>query len=214
MTLLYVHKLTVLDATGRERLSQVSFDIEPGQILGLAGGPGAGKSLLCQLLTGRVPDGFRVSGGRILFGDRDLTAGLEGKDAIAARQPAIRLYDADATEITGDPPRDCGGLVTAQDPMTLVDCCDEIAVLCVGRLVERAPAQELVRAPQHPYTQSLLADPGRTNRATPTSGGCPFGHDCSFAESACGDTAPTLQSVSAHHATACIRWRALSPLAA
>jgi peptide/nickel transport system ATP-binding protein len=34
---------------------------------------------------------------------------------------------------------------------------DRIAVMCAGRLVELAPANELFRNPQHPYTKALLA---------------------------------------------------------
>ncbi len=35
--------------------------------------------------------------------------------------------------------------------------CDRIAVLHAGRLVEVAPAEQVVSDPQHPYTQTLLA---------------------------------------------------------
>jgi len=34
---------------------------------------------------------------------------------------------------------------------------DDIAVMCAGRLVERAPAEALIRDARHPYTQALLA---------------------------------------------------------
>jgi peptide/nickel transport system ATP-binding protein len=34
---------------------------------------------------------------------------------------------------------------------------DEIAVMCAGRIVERAPRQALFRSPTHPYTKALLA---------------------------------------------------------
>jgi peptide/nickel transport system ATP-binding protein len=34
---------------------------------------------------------------------------------------------------------------------------DRIAVMCAGRIVELAPASELFRNPQHPYTKALLA---------------------------------------------------------
>ena len=34
---------------------------------------------------------------------------------------------------------------------------DRIAVMCAGRIVELAPAAQLFRNPQHPYTKALLA---------------------------------------------------------
>ena len=47
-------------------LSDVSFDIHPGEILGLIGPNGAGKTTLVNVITGV----YRPSSGRILFDDR------------------------------------------------------------------------------------------------------------------------------------------------
>jgi peptide/nickel transport system ATP-binding protein len=87
-------------------------------------------------------------------------------------------------------------------------------VLCAGQLVERGPARDLIGAPQHPYTQALADARGSTDSVAPSSDGCPFSKGCSFSEHACVGTRMTLQSVTAHHATACVRWRSLRPLAA
>ena len=69
--------------------------------------------------------------------------------------------------------------------------CDRIAVLYLGRIMEIGPADDVVRAPRHPYTRALLAaspkaDPGRAARspaaARATSlpmappSGCVFSH--------------------------------------
>jgi peptide/nickel transport system ATP-binding protein len=58
-------------------------------------------------------------------------------------------------------------LIFVSHNLAVVDVlADRIAVMCAGRLVEVAPADRLFAAPQHPYTQALLAavplpDPNR-----------------------------------------------------
>ncbi|MCL2541795.1 MAG: ATP-binding cassette domain-containing protein [Nocardioidaceae bacterium] len=50
---------------------------------------------------------------------------------------------------------------------------DEICVMKDGRIVERAPTEQLITDPQHPYTQQLLAaapDPSRTAWASNPEG--------------------------------------------
>ncbi|MFY1633009.1 ABC transporter ATP-binding protein [Solwaraspora sp. WMMB335] len=51
----------------------VTFTIGKGESLGLVGESGSGKSLTCMALGGLLPSGVRVTGGRIMLGDRDLT---------------------------------------------------------------------------------------------------------------------------------------------
>ncbi|MFD2816823.1 ABC transporter ATP-binding protein [Paracoccus aerius] len=44
--------------------------------------------------------------------------------------------------------------------------CDEIAVMYLGQIVERAPAAQIFAAPRHPYTQALIAAAPRLHPST------------------------------------------------
>ena len=56
--------LTVID--------DLSLNILPGEILGLVGESGCGKSMLARSIMGLVPSPGNVSKGQIFFGDLDL----------------------------------------------------------------------------------------------------------------------------------------------
>lgn len=86
--------------------------------------------------------------------------------------------------------------------------CDRIGVMYQGEIVEMGPAQEMLRAPAHPYTQALLAcipspahDKHRNPlRAIPSdssqpSQGCRFAGRCSFVIPACRETYVALSEV-------------------
>lgn len=51
----------------------VSFDVRPGEVLGLVGESGSGKSSVCTALMGLLPDGARVDAAGIDFEGRDLS---------------------------------------------------------------------------------------------------------------------------------------------
>jgi peptide/nickel transport system ATP-binding protein len=98
--------------------------------------------------------------------------------------------------------------------------CDRIVVLYLGKIMEVAPAADLYRAPQHPYTQALLdaaprPDPEarRTRRllqgdipspVDPPSG-CVFRTRCPYAIEACAAAVPALREVGLGRFKACIR---------
>jgi peptide/nickel transport system ATP-binding protein len=56
----------------REVLHGVSFDLEPGEMLGLVGGSGSGKTTTLRAILGHLPRGAAATGGSIRFRDREM----------------------------------------------------------------------------------------------------------------------------------------------
>ncbi len=115
----------------------------------------------------------------------------------------------------------------AHDLAVVKNISDRVAVMYLGRIVELAPADDLYRAPRHPYTAALLAaipvaDPGARAAATgqaatvgakalggelpspldPPSG-CRFRTRCPRADQLCADVVPPLEEVAPGHHVAC-----------
>ncbi len=102
-------------------------------------------------------------------------------------------------------------LFITHDLSLLIEIADAIAVMYAGRLVERAPASALFRAPRHPYTLGLLSSfPPLHGPRTPMTGipgsppdlralpsGCVFHPRCRFAFDKCAVQAPPLAVVGA-----------------
>ena len=103
-----------------------------------------------------------------------------------------------------------------------------VLVMYLGRMMELAPREELYTRPRHPYTRALLEsipipDPERERgrRVAPLPGeipsaleppaGCVFRTRCPWAQPRCGSAIPPLESVSANHQVACVRWREITP---
>jgi peptide/nickel transport system ATP-binding protein len=95
---------------------------------------------------------------------------------------------------------------------------DEVAVMYLGRVVERGAVDEVLRAPRHPYTQALLsavpvADPGATRPVIQLAGdlpspvkppqGCHFHPRCSAALPRCSSEYPDEHRFSAAHTSRC-----------
>jgi peptide/nickel transport system ATP-binding protein len=94
---------------------------------------------------------------------------------------------------------------------------DRVAVMYLGRIVERAPADELFRAPNHPYTQALLDEVPRLEAKKrkfsalkgeipsplhPPSG-CHFHPRCPHAFARCRAERPPLKAIAPGRFSAC-----------
>ena len=96
-------------------------------------------------------------------------------------------------------------LFVTHDVGVAVEISDRIAVMYAGRFVETGPVRAIIREPQHPYTQGLLASTvhgamrGRRLEAIPGSPanlaalppGCAFAPRCRHAEPACTAAVPS-----------------------
>jgi peptide/nickel transport system ATP-binding protein len=93
-----------------------------------------------------------------------------------------------------------------------------VAVMYLGRVVERASADALYERPQHPYTQALLSavpvpEPGAARHRQVLRGdvpspiappsGCPFHPRCPKAIERCSVEVPALREVRPNHFSAC-----------
>jgi peptide/nickel transport system ATP-binding protein len=73
---------------------EVSFDLYPGETLGLVGESGCGKSVTLRSIIGLVPPPGEVTAGRIVFAGRDLT-GAASKDVGRIRGREISMVFQD-----------------------------------------------------------------------------------------------------------------------
>jgi oligopeptide/dipeptide ABC transporter ATP-binding protein len=106
----------------------------------------------------------------------------------------------------------------AHDLSVVEHMCDRIAVMYVGKIVELAESETLLRHPLHPYTEALIsaippADPDIRQRRIMLSGeipspanppeGCVFHTRCRYAKDICRTTPPQLVEVEPDHQVSC-----------
>jgi peptide/nickel transport system ATP-binding protein len=290
-------------------VDHVSFELAPGEVLGLAGESGSGKSTIAHALLRALPAGAAITGGSIHLRGTDVLrldeeglrryrfsqASLVFQSALHALAPVLRIGEqiADvilahervsrqearrraghllelvglpAARLSAFPHQLSGGmrqrvviaialalappLLILDEPTTaldvlvqrdlletlaelrqrlgfavlfithdlalLLEMATRIAVLYAGRLVEAAPAQELLKTPRHPYTRGLLRSfPSLSSgilpegiggappdlAAPPT--GCRFHPRCPEAEPLCAREAPPLRVLTEGRLCAC-----------
>jgi peptide/nickel transport system ATP-binding protein len=313
VSLLVVRDLCVDYGIGSARpvraVDRVSFELAPGEVLGLAGESGSGKSTIAHALLRALPPGAAITGGSIHLRGTDVLglddeglrrfrfsqASIVFQSAMNALAPVLRIGEQIADvilahervtrqearrragqllELVGIPaarlsafPHELSGgmrqrvviaialalappLLILDEPTTaldvlvqrallqtlaelrqrlgfavlfithdlalLLEMATRIAVLYAGRLVEAAPADQLLQAPRHPYTAGLLRSFPSLSSGTMPEGiggappdltapppGCRFHPRCPEAEPLCEREVPPLRVVPEGRLCAC-----------
>ncbi|HVU24136.1 MAG TPA: ABC transporter ATP-binding protein [Opitutus sp.] len=114
----------------------------------------------------------------------------------------------------------CSVLLITHDLGVVAQAADEVAVMYLGRIVERGPMRDVIKHPRHPYTQGLLQSipslnlgrrlasiPGTVPSLAAIPPGCPFHPRCEFAQAGRCDiaTPPPLRPIAPGHEVACVR---------
>jgi peptide/nickel transport system ATP-binding protein len=110
-------------------------------------------------------------------------------------------------------------VLITHDLGVVAEVCDEVAVMYAGEIVERAPADALFEAPEHPYTVGLLASiprlDARTDELAAIEGvlpdmsappaGCRFAARCPFVVAQCTIAPPPVVELGGGRWTRCLR---------
>lgn len=115
----------------------------------------------------------------------------------------------------------CSFLYITHDVALARYMCDRVAVMYLGKIVEKGPTDDLVQKPHHPYTEALIAavpvpDPtarrtevvikGEVPSAINPPPGCRFHTRCPYAWDLCREKEPPLISIEKNRFVACHKY--------
>jgi len=112
--------------------------------------------------------------------------------------------------------RKASGIFITHDLGVVAQCCDEIAIMYAGQIVEKGPVTTFFEEPQHPYSQNLLNSlperRGKEKKILLSGGlpnplelpsGCLFHPRCPYATEKCRQEEPSLVKVSENYSVKC-----------
>jgi oligopeptide/dipeptide ABC transporter ATP-binding protein len=114
----------------------------------------------------------------------------------------------------------CSVLLITHDLGVVAQTADDVAVMYLGRIVERGSVRDVLKRPRHPYTQGLLRSlpsidatgrlasiPGTVPALSAIPPGCPFHPRCPHARAGVCDVdgPPLLREIEPQHQAACVR---------
>ncbi|HIH5240654.1 TPA: ABC transporter ATP-binding protein [Raoultella ornithinolytica] len=116
-------------------------------------------------------------------------------------------------------------LLITHDLGVIAQMAEQVVVMYAGRVVESGPTAEILRHPQHPYTQGLIASrpvpgerrrrlysiPGQVPDLAALPAGCAFADRCQRASAVCRQSLPPLLGTTRQ--TACFHTLSAGPVA-
>ncbi|WP_104045425.1 dipeptide/oligopeptide/nickel ABC transporter permease/ATP-binding protein [Arthrobacter sp. ZGTC412] len=147
--LLEVRDLTVTAPSGADVVKGITFDIGPGEIVGLVGESGSGKSMTAMAVAGLQPEGVAVSARTMRLGDLDLVKGSD--KSRLARDIGLVYQDPGGTF---NPALRLGGQLTEVARVRLGHSrrsAHDLLVKSLGDMRVRNPEE---RMSQHPFQLS------------------------------------------------------------
>ena len=94
MSLLEVKNCTIKYQNGAPAVSNVSFDVEKGEIISLVGESGSGKTTMIRAILGLLPPGGKVTEGQIILDGKDLLSFSEHEmESIRGKEISMIFQD-------------------------------------------------------------------------------------------------------------------------
>ncbi|MGX5655215.1 dipeptide/oligopeptide/nickel ABC transporter permease/ATP-binding protein [Geodermatophilus nigrescens] len=147
---LEVRDLTVSVDDGPDLVTGVSFSLRQGQVLGLVGESGCGKTMTARSLMGLLPDGVAVTGGSIRWQGRELSAlseselnRIRGREiAMIPQEPMVALDPmfSIATQLVG-PIRRFRGVGRSQARRIAAELLRNVGIVDAERVLKSHPHQ-------------------------------------------------------------------------
>ncbi len=148
---------------------------------------------------------------------------------LIADEPTTALdvtIQAQILELIAELQRDMGMAVIliTHDLGVIAETSRDVVVMYAGKVAEKGTVTDVFDKPSHPYTRGLLASiprldtppkaklaiiPGMVPGLLDLPKGCRFENRCAFRTDECVQVQPPMESISASHELACLRWREL-----
>ncbi|QDG90452.1 dipeptide/oligopeptide/nickel ABC transporter permease/ATP-binding protein [Pseudarthrobacter sp. NIBRBAC000502770] len=147
---LSVRNLSVGVDNGVRLVTDVSFDVEQGTVLGLVGESGCGKTMTALSLLGLLPSGVSVTGGQILWNGRNLAAttdkdmeSVRGREIALISQEPMRALDPMFTvgyQLTATIRR-LRGMGNAEARKEALSLLEKVGIVDAARILKTYPHQ-------------------------------------------------------------------------